>query len=221
MERAFLTGCDVNTEWMLEWFLKNYRKHNDTPIVFADFGVSEGMRQYAMQMFDDYFKIDRGKLRGWFLKPKAMLEVRAVEACWLDTDIEILGDMSGIFRFVENNKLTMVEDKPWSKRMGQGPNSQIRWHNSGVVAFRNKPDILGSWERTCRKNPSRGDQETLHEMLSFSPLMKLQHIADAPNIYNWLRLQLENDGQDSSKKIAMHWTGERGKQTIRKKIYNG
>ena len=118
MERAFLTGCDVNTEWMLEWFLKNYRKHNDTPIVFADFGVSEGMRQYAMQMFDDYFKIDRGKLRGWFLKPKAMLEVRAVEACWIDTDIEILGDMSGIFRFVENNKLTMVEDKPWSKRSG-------------------------------------------------------------------------------------------------------
>ena len=111
----------------------------------------------------------------------------------------------------------MVEDKPWTKRMGGAG----RWHNSGVVAFRGKPDILRKWEEACRKKPSRGDQETLHELLSFSPLMKLQHISDVPNIYNWLRVQIDNDGQDNSKKLAMHWTGEKGKNVIRKKIYNG
>lgn len=220
MNRAFLTGCDENTEWMLEWFLKNYRKHNKTPIIFADFGVSDQMRGYCQQFFDGYFKVERKKLQGWFLKPKAMLEVEATEACWLDTDIEILGDMSSVWNHVEDNKLGMVEDKPWSKRMGYGPNSQVRWHNSGVVAFRNKPPILAKWEEACRKKPSRGDQETLHEMLSFSPLMKLQHVSDVPNIYNWLRVQLV-DGEDSSKKLAMHWTGNRGKNVIKKKIYNG
>ena len=26
---------------MLDWFLDNYKKHNDIPIVFADFGISK------------------------------------------------------------------------------------------------------------------------------------------------------------------------------------
>ena len=44
-DEAFLTGCDASTEWMLSWFIKNYKKYNDTPIIFADFGVSELTRK--------------------------------------------------------------------------------------------------------------------------------------------------------------------------------
>ena len=40
-DKAFVTGCDESNEWMLDWFLDNYKKHNDTPTVFADFGISE------------------------------------------------------------------------------------------------------------------------------------------------------------------------------------
>ena len=42
-DKAFLTGCDENTEWMLDWFMDNYRKYNTTPVIFADFGVSNKM----------------------------------------------------------------------------------------------------------------------------------------------------------------------------------
>ena len=38
--KAFLIGCDKNVEWLLPWFIENYKKHNSTPLIFADFGIS-------------------------------------------------------------------------------------------------------------------------------------------------------------------------------------
>jgi hypothetical protein len=65
-----------------------------------------------------------------------------------------------------------------------------------------------------------GDQEVLHAMLRDDPLKKRIYIEDLPNIYNWLRIQLL-DGQDSSKKKIIHWTGFKGKEHIRGLIRNG
>lgn len=215
IDRCFLTGCDYKTEWMLPWFLKNYFKHNKTPIVFANFGVSDATRAWIYQVsgVHDMFEVNKQTSTGWFYKPQAMQSARYKEICWLDTDIEILGDMSSIFNYVEDNKLCMVEDKPWSKLFNE------KWHNSGVVAMREKPAILNDWINACRKAKQRGDQEVLHEILRQSPMKRLTHIVDLPNKYNWLRLQIEK-GEDSRDKIAMHWTGNKGKDHIRKLIYN-
>jgi hypothetical protein len=215
--RVFFTGCDSKTEWQLEWFVTNYRKHNKTPMVFVDFGVSPEMR--AQPFFSSFLQVipaPKVAAGGWFHKPASMLKLGELydEVCWLDTDIHILGDMSGIFDYVEPNKLCMVEDKPWSKRRGE------TWHNSGVVAFSGIPDILRVWEQKCHVNPKVGDQEVLHEMLRESPMKRLMNISDAPNKYNWLRIQLL-DGVDSWDKIAMHWTGAKGNMQIKKMIYNG
>ena len=38
-DKAFLTGCDYKYEWLLPWFFENYKKYNNTPLIFADFGV--------------------------------------------------------------------------------------------------------------------------------------------------------------------------------------
>ena len=40
-DQAFLTGCDTATEWMLPWFFENYKSHNDSPLIFEDFGVRD------------------------------------------------------------------------------------------------------------------------------------------------------------------------------------
>ena len=214
-DRCFLTGCDVNTEWMLPWFLKNYFKHNKTPIVFADFGVSDATRAWVYQVsgVQDTFEVAKQLKGGWFYKPQAMYSAKYKEVCWLDTDIQILGDMSSIFDHLEDNKLGMIEDKPWSKQSGE------KWHNSGVVAMRDKPIILGEWIDACKQTKDRGDQEVLHTILNQSPMKRLSHITDLPNKYNWLRLQIER-GDDSSEKLAMHWTGFKGKDMIRKLMYN-
>jgi hypothetical protein len=214
-DKCFITGCDDRTEWMLPWFLKNYIKHNSTPIVLADFGMTDQTRAWAYQVseFDDILDLQyRGTNKAWFLKPRALLEIKSEFACWIDTDIHILGDMSGVFNYVEEGKLAMVEDKPWSKRTGE------LWHNSGVVAVKGKPKILYDWEHVCRTRPVQGDQETLHLMLD-TPLKKLAAVNSVPNIYNWLRVQIL-DGEDNPNKLAMHWTGFKGKNEIRKIMYH-
>lgn len=216
LDRCFLTGCDANTEWMLPWFFKNYFKHNKTPIVFADFGVSDATRAWVYQVSGvaDMFEVEKQSSTGWFYKPQAMYSVRAKELCWLDTDIHVLGDMSGVFNHIEDNRLAMVEDKPWSAQFKE------KWHNSGVVAMRDRPHIMAEWITACRKTKNRGDQEVLHDILNQSPIKRMTHVTDLPNKYNWLRLQIER-GQDSHEKLAMHWTGKKGKDQIRKLIYNG
>lgn len=207
-DRAFLTGADSNTEWMLPWFFENYKKHNDTPLIFADFGVTD--LDYVRENVHAVMNLTNIQEQGWFKKPKAMLHCPAKRTVWIDTDCEVLGDLSNIFSFLHPGKLNMVEDKPWSRRMRE------TWYNSGIVGFVDKPKILGEWAKQVQDNPQRGDQETLHAMLD--PLSQMTYINPIPNIYNWLRVQLENDEQDNDSKLVMHWTGAKGKDRIREKM---
>jgi hypothetical protein len=215
--RAFITGCDNKTEWMLEWFLKNYLKHNDTPIIFCDFGVSADTLAWikTVSEFVDIYTLQKQKKEGWFYKPAALLQAPVKEKIWIDTDIHVLGNIAGAFNYIEDDKLAMVEDRPWSKRRGE------KWHNSGFVGVRDTPHILKKWYENTLHTAQVGDQEVLHEMVRLDSLTRMRYISDIPNIYNWLRLQVTHDNEDNANKLCMHWTGEKGKNEIRKMIYNG
>jgi hypothetical protein len=207
-DKVFLTGCDSKTEWMLPWFLKNFNKHNNTPIVFANFGISEQGLNYASSCASVIDMTSTGG-QGWFKKPQSMIEASKLshKVCWIDTDCHILADLKGVFDLIEPNKLAMVEDIPWSKRRKEV------WHNTGVVAFEDRPLILDEWFKAVKSNPVQGDQEVLHTILR-KDLKRQINTTSLPQEYNWLRLMLQ-DGVDSKKKKVMHWTGPKGKEYIK------
>ena len=205
MEKAFITGCDHTGEWLLPWFVKNYRMYNSLPLLFVDFGVKE--KHKLELMFDQVLPLCDTKENGWFKKPAAMLTSPAQKTIWLDTDCEVLSNIEELFDMLVSDKLSMVDDVPWTRRKKE------KWYNSGVVGFIGKPAILQDWRSAVQKRPRRGDQETLHDIDR-----KGNHIHELPQEYNWLRVTLENDRQDSKDKKIMHWTGPRGKQRIRDKI---
>jgi hypothetical protein len=154
---------------------------------------------------------------GWFCKPDAMVEASemADKVCWLDTDCEVRSDITGIFDLIVPNKLTMIEDQPWSKRRGE------TWHNSGVVAFQRKPVILNHWylETTMiteNTDPMFGDQDILHSLVR-TGLNRQIHINTIPKKWNTLRIDLLDGTEPPDIKI-MHWTGRKGKEEIRKQI---
>lgn len=200
--KLFITGCDSNSEWMLPWFVENFRKHNNVPLMIMDFGM-EG------SLFPSIRKSVRSDLNGWFKKPKAMMIASAFaeQVCWIDVDCEVVGDISDIFSYIKPEKLSMIIDQPWTMRKGE------TWHNSGVVAYEGKPDILKRWNAECHMTKLRGDQEVLHELMD-SPLKRLQYIEDVPNRYNVLRIQ-HIDNTVPKDPLIYHWTGPRGKEHIR------
>ena len=208
-DEAFLTGCDANHEWMLEWFFKNYQKHVKSPIVFSNFGLSEDglktVRKYAHAVMD----LTKTTEQGWFKKPLSMLKCPAKKTVWIDLDCEIREDISDLFQKLVVNKFRMVEDKPWTKRR------QELWHNSGIVGFIDKHVILYKWVEAVKDNPQVGDQEVLHSILN--PITKIGNINDLPNEYNVMRLQTELDNFNGPIKV-MHWTGPKGKEKIKRML---
>jgi hypothetical protein len=127
----------------------------------------------------------------------------------------VRADLSGIFKQLDTNKLSMVEDEPWSVRKHE------RWHNSGVVAFEGSPAILSYWAREANvltedRGPMYGDQDILHELVR-EGLNREIHIRTLPKTWNTLRLDLLDNTAPKDIKI-MHWTGGKGKDEIRKQI---
>lgn len=201
--KLFITGCDENTEWMLPWFVDNFRMHNKTDLIIFDFGMSkEAKRVYGPHPL-------KSTSKGWFKKPAAMIEASKLseKVFWLDTDCHVQGPIDDLFNYIEPNKLAMVEDVPWSKRR------ESKWHNSGVVGFQGRPVILDEWAAEVAFNPAVGDQEVLHGLLG-NPLRKEIYIKDLPRRYNTLRLDLI-DGSQPDDIAIMHWTGAKGKEMIR------
>lgn len=202
-DHIFITGCDSTTEWQLSWFIDNFKRHNSSQTLFIfDFGMKHPNQYENVVDFRD-------KQSGWFNKPSAMIEALKYgkRVCWLDTDIEIGGELDKIFDIVKPGKLYMVEDQPWTTRRGE------KWHNTGVVAFDGSPEILGDWAKAIEKAPNVGDQEVLHSILRISPLKRLAHVGDLPNKYNVLRLQIQ-DNTIPNEILCMHWTGRKGNERI-------
>jgi hypothetical protein len=213
MRKYFLTGCDSNTEWQLPWFVNNFHTHCDEDLIIADFGMSSQMRNYAEENSVGILECESN---GWFTKVEAMVKLRTTYSgsyCWLDTDCEVRGDPSTIFKWVEPNKLTMVVDHPWSTRRPE----LGHWYNSGVVAFEGSPNILNEWYKECKTGKHVGDQEALHHMLGGDIMKKAMYISEAPHKFNVLRIDLI-DNKVPENIVIMHWTGQKGKLEIRKQM---
>lgn len=203
LSNLFITGCDVNRQWQLPWFVDNFKKHNPkAELLIYDFGMEENS-------FSNISVKHLSQDKGWFKKPSAMMKASLIadKVCWLDTDCEVRTNIEDIFNYTEPNKLCMVEDVPWSKRRGE------TWHNSGVVAFQGTPSILGEWATEVSYNPKVGDQEVLHTMLS-DPLKRMIHIKDISREYNTLRIDLIDNTAPKNIKV-MHWTGVKGNDYIK------
>lgn len=206
--KLFITGCDYRTEWQLPFFVENFKKHNPhADLMIFDFGMRSGL-------YPEMRKSLRGKERGWFKKPKAMCVASRMSqmTCWLDTDCEVRGNLDEIWDHVQPNKLAMAQDLPWSTRRGE------TWHNSGVVAFQYKPNILDEWAVAVQNDPYQGDQEVLH-LLVRNGMRRQIHISNLPRKFNTLRIDLKDDTAPDDIRI-MHWTGQIGKEHIRE-IMNG
>ena len=222
--KYFITGCDRNTEWQLPWFIENFRKHSNEKLIVADFGMTTDA--YMMAQIDADYVMDIKDGTGWFSKVETLGKMKSTfgidnSYCWLDTDCEVRADPSSIFNYVEDNKLSLVVDHPWtlngSPWTPQGDCGP--WYNTGVIAFKGHPQILDKWvTEVTRGTKHRGDQEALYFLLNQSPMNRAIYISEAPHKYNVLRLDIEQDRCPPHSPVIVHWTGKKGNEMIKEQM---
>ena len=133
--------------------------------------------------------------RTWFYKPKAIMQVPATQIIWLDCDIEIKEDISDMFDMIKDDYLLSKDHAVRTDR----------WQ-TGIVGIKNKK-VLDKWFDRCEMRQERSDQEAFNKVADEFKINRL------PNEYHGLRLGKNNDIAKT-----IHWTGEDGKEIIRKKI---
>ena len=213
-EKLFITGVSQNIEWLLPWWLKKFNANNveNIPLTMFDFGLSEVAKDWCHKK-GIHLQVPVTKCDGWFYKPTALREANGILKVWIDIDCEINGDISNLFNFIEEDKLSCGIDRyhSWG----------CKWQ-TGVVGVKGDPEVLQNWEKKCIKPEGkydRGDQELLYDLVTDDPSVMTDFI---PEKYNWLRMAFFKHtkwqrmaGRDTR---IIHWTGEVGKKILTRAI---
>lgn len=216
VKKSFLTGCDLNTEWQLPWFIENFIENSVGILQIADFGMTDDMLdfiehhpRFGKQLYILNFET---KLEGWFKKPRALYEAtnNGFCVCWLDTDCQIDGDIDSIWKHFESGRMGMVIDRPWTRRRPDNG----EWYNSGVI-LSDRNQTLTSWMNSCEKSQEESDQYILYHM--HTPIERISKIYPIPHEYNTLRLDyIDNVAVENP--IVIHHTGKKGNDVIRQQM---
>ncbi len=232
-KKGILCGAEKSQEWLLPWWWARYSEHNQYPVTFFDFGMTEEMRSWCAQRGDvvrieldpSYITPRSGiddelakhwesiygwsvwnSRRTWFKKPFAFLESPYEKAVWIDLDCEVLGSLEPLFRdFDPSSELALVRDFASDHLPRLDPDVR---YNGGVVVFNHGSSVLEKWaEGAIHQNHRFGGDDPLLSHLIYAQKLEVQEL---PEEYNWRMVRGLNLGA-----VILHWIGSGGKAYIR------
>ncbi|MDA8654793.1 hypothetical protein N9M50_06710 [Alphaproteobacteria bacterium] len=214
-ERAIVVGCDKKYEHTLSWWLNQYQKNNDLPIIFANFGVSEPVLRQAHKVFSKVVDVypENGKF-SWGLKQRAVLEagVSARWVMWVDLDCEVNGNLDTFFDFMKfDDDFGISLDIPAFRYPGDTEISENHLQ-AGLFVTSSKGRVFRRWleELPLHKCDQRAISSIYHNEKSLREFFKL---------YDWdmhcPRLALPFQIQKLPKlPKVIHWTGQVGDNVV-------
>ena len=215
-----VTGLDSNREDIIEWWLDNALKHHKTEKIGVwDLGMSSACRNHLKRKYKQVWFSEvmdghiprRKKQIGWYYKVRCIKESPEQSVVWVDSDCQILTDISDIFHLVPSGQIGLTRD--WGRS---------NWWQTGVIAVNDRPSLLDTWhKRLWTPNEYgeliRGDQEALNALVGTG---EHKQIVELPQEYQWLRMSL-NKGIKSDNMKVIHWTGPAGKRFIKDVLMKG
>lgn len=232
---GILCGTDQEQEWLLPWWWSRYQDHNNFPVAFCDFGMSDQARRWCEQRgsvidisFDPAAVAPRESLavelikewealygpslwkarNSWFKKPLAMIQSPFKKSIWIDLDCEVLSCVSALFEIsTSNSALALVKEPGTAHLPSFHPDIK---YNSGVLVFNQQSELIHQWaEQALELNHQFWGDDPLLSHLIVKNKVKVQEI---PEVWNWRM----NYGFSLNAKIY-HWVGSGGKNFIREK----
>jgi hypothetical protein len=217
---GIVTGLDKAQEFLLEWWLKNLRKHNpEVPVCVVDFGLTPGTMHRLLpfngDLYQKYGPLGHRSVVGdvvnpWFFKPGAIAQAPFSTVLWLDPDCEVRGDLSPL--------LHALDDKP---SVGLAavldPLQPDTRFNGGVLAIRRDADLVRLWCEAVRDNQGENDQEALNCVCSALGVGTVT----LHRRWNWVVHDPEGRTYEGAKGVGatiIHHIGPCGKERIRRLI---
>lgn len=226
-EKGIVVATDQTQEWLLPWWWENYRKHNDYPVAFVNFGMSFEKKAWCKERGEliplfvaDIFVKEKEEIdpsicadwekefgtkfwpcrNAWFKKPLACLQSPFKHSIWIDLDCEIRASLAGLFERIRT--VSLVKER-------SGPPAI---YNSGVILFNHGHPLIEEWaDQSFEKNQSfAGDQDILSHIIA----EKKYPVDELPACYNWSRYH-----EDHPDVVIHHWHGEFGRSVIRHQIH--
>jgi len=208
--RGVMVGCAPMHQDLIPWWVSNYRKYNNYPVVFANFGISdksvEVCKRYGHVVDMTDIPID-----GWFRKPFAILRAPFKKIVWLDLDIEVQGNIMPLFGYSDAGKVGVGEDTYDPKAFRKHMPSEGKLYDSGNVSVEHGSSVITEWAQRILTAPRAyyfGD----HEVLSLVLFDHLERLRPYPKSLHLMRMEKAGDPK---KCLTYHWTGEVGKSYIR------
>ena len=209
-----VTGIDSNREDIIEWWIDNALKYNKTEKIGVwDLGMSSACRNKLKRKYKQvwFSEIVVSSQIGWYYKVHCVKESPEQSVVWVDSDCQILTDISDIFHLVPSGQIGLTRD--WGRS---------NWWQTGVIAANDRPSLLDTWHKRLWTPDEygeliRGDQEALNDLVGTG---EHEQIVELPQEYQWLRLSL-NRGIKSDNIKVIHWTGPAGKRFIKDVLMKG
>jgi len=200
-EEGIVVGCDDRQEHLLPGWYHCLRKHDQRPILFADFGLSESMVEWSRRR-GEYaaMKAARAHLANWWLKPCAILASPYARSLWLDVDCVVQGSLDPIFASLGDGQICVRPSQFAVK-------STVPSYNSGVVCVRHGARIVEEWGRRVMLDADkfRGDQDVLNQVLNDEGVAPMPLPPEA----NWFVRSELNPAA-----TIQHFTGPSGKELL-------
>lgn len=239
--RGIIVGSDEKQEWLLPWWWENYKRHNDFPVTFVDFGLSEKAKSFCKERGElieiplpcSFLGIKEAVCREkqelweaiykemyacwekrslWHQKPLALLQTPYQHTIWLDTDCEVHNSLSPMFEQIDPVKGILLCREGLLNKNDLLEDEVL--FNSGVIGFtKGSPHIMEWAQETLLQHSSHFGDQNLLSRLIYERKWPVQLL---DKLYNWRQIIGE---KDPNVKIT-HWVGEAGKFMISLKQLN-
>ncbi len=120
-----VTGIDNNREDIIEWWIDNALKYNKTEKIGVwDLGMSSACRKKLKHKYEQvwFSEVVVSSQIGWYYKVHCVKESPEQSVVWVDSDCQILTDISDIFHLVPSGQIGLTRD--WAR---------ANWWQTGVV----------------------------------------------------------------------------------------
>jgi len=220
-DKGVVIGVDANQEWMIPWWVENYRRHNNYPVLVADFGLTDDGIELCRQLNLGVSATVSLEGHGWFKKPLGCLQTIFKKTVWMDTDVEVRKDIGPLFDYSENNMFGITYDRGTPQQYKDAMPWDATIYNSGCISYRHNDPLIQKWAmitvmtHELKPQPGKlfcvcGDQETLAMAIRRYAKHRIHRIPKED-----FALRLSSDPDDC---IAKHWTGPTGKKVIKQQM---